>query len=197
MNERQGVGLSPLSRRPRRSIIRLEIPVDMRRYYPSETMRNFSLFLSPEIDFGLGEYSFDEVLKIVHHSVQLLKNSKQLGRQISRNVGSELNPFIRYMPLFIKDMILSSVYSRLGESLHSGVISNLGQVELSPQLVPHIESLQLLLSPNHVMKKSCGVLSMDDRLFITFARVIEERRLERLFFTHLADRGIPVSLKEE
>ena len=181
----------------RRSIIRLEIPVDMRRHYPSGTMRNFSLFLSPEIDFGLGDYSFEEVLHIIHHSVRLQKNTKQLGRQISRNVGSELNPFVRFMPLFVKDMILSSVYTRLGESLHSGVISNLGNVELPPGLDERVNSLQFAISPNYGMKKSCSVLSLRDQLSIVFTRVIEDRTLEKLFFTHLTERGVPVKVKEE
>jgi hypothetical protein len=168
----------------------------MRRYFPSKTMRNFSLFLSPEVDFGLGEYSFEETLESVHHSVQLLKNSKQLGRQISRNVGSEMNPFIRFLPLFVKDFVLSAVYTRLGENLHSGVISNLGRVDLPAGLDEHVESLQFSISPNQGVKKSCSVLSLRQNLYIEFTRVIEDLRLEQFFFSHLTERGIPVKVKE-
>ena len=178
------------------SIIRLEVPVDMRRYTPSKTMRNFSLFLSPEIDTKLGEYDFEEVLKHMHHHIQLLRNHKQLGRQISRNVGSELNPFIRFMPLFVKDLILSSVHSRLGEALHSGVLSNMGKIQVPPALEQRLENIYFNLNPNHVMKKACGVLSFKGNLIISFASVIESRELEQIFFTHLTGLGLPVKIEE-
>ena len=45
------------------SVVRLEVPVDMRRFFPSKTMRNFALFVSPEIDVSLGGYSFAEVVQ--------------------------------------------------------------------------------------------------------------------------------------
>ena len=174
----------------------MEIPVDMRRYYASVTMRNFSLFLSPEIDLSLGDYSFEELLRNIHHKVQLLRSKKQLQRQISRNVGAEFKPYVRFMPLFVKDLVLSSVHSRLGEQLHSGVISNLGKVDLPGEMLPYIESLHFVLNPNHVMKKCCAVLSFKDKLQISFGSVIEDRSLERLFFQHFIQEKIPVKIKE-
>lgn len=183
-------------RKKKGSIIRLEVPVDMRRYRPSKTMRNFSLFLSPQIDMKLGEYDFEEVLKHMHHHIQLLRNDKQLWRQIARNVGSELNPFIRFMPLFVKDFILSAVHSRLGEALHSGVLSNMGKVEMPPALEQQLESVYFNLNPDHVMKKACGVLSFKGNLIISFASAIDSRELERIFFTHLTGLGLPVKIEE-
>lgn len=183
-------------RKPRRSVIRMEIPVDMRRYYPSPTMRNFSLFISPEIDMKLGRYTFEEILTEIHHRIQILKSRKQLQRQISRNVGAELKPYIRFAPLFLKDMVISSVYTKLGEQLHSGVISNLGRVDIPAEMGPFIRSLHFVLNPNHIMKKCCAVLSFRDELFISFGSVIEDRRLERYFFQHLVEDDIPVTVKE-
>ncbi|MCF7913784.1 MAG: hypothetical protein K9L66_01310 [Spirochaetaceae bacterium] len=186
--------------RPRRkkegSILRMEVPVDMRRYKPSRTMRNFSLYISPEIDLKLGDYDFAEVLKHMHHTIQLLKNGKQLGRQLSRNVGSEMNPFVRFSPLFVKDMVTSFLYARFGEALHSGVLSNLGPVQVPPALEERLEGMHFDLNPNHVMKKACGVLSFKNQLVVSFTSVIESRELERIFFTHLTSRGIPITLEE-
>ena len=180
----------------RRKIIRLEIPVDMRGYFPSATMRNFSLYLSPEIDLELGKWTFDEVASEVHHRVGLLKNEKQLGRQLHRNVGSEMNPFVKYLPLPLKDLLLSAFYSSLGEGLHSGVLSNLGPVDVPEAVKECITSFHVHINPNSVMKKSCAILSYGDKLNITFAGVIEETGLEKLFFSTLARKGIDVTVKE-
>lgn len=179
-----------------RKIIRLEIPLDMRRVFPSNTMRNFSLYLSPEIDLELGEWTFTEIATEIHHRIGLLKSGKQLGRQLHRNVGSEYNPLVRYLPRFLKDMVLSAFYSRLGEGLHSGVLSNLGRVPVPEAMAKHILALHLHITPNHVMKKSCAVLSYRGMLNITFAGVVEETSLEKLFFGFLAENGVHVTVRE-
>ena len=184
-------------RKPGRSVIRLEVPVNMRQFHESRTMRNFSLYVSPEIDLKLGKYTFNELLKRVHHSLQMQIDSKELGRQISRNVGAELNPVVRILPLFLKDLHLSWLYSRLCENVYSGVLSNLGKVNISEEMTPFIESFRVLLYPNRVMKKSCSIISYQNDLNITFCGCIESRELERLFFTKIIESGIPVKAGEE
>ena len=55
----------------KRSVIRIQIPVNLRNLFPSITLRNFALFIMPEIDPKLGAYSFEEITRIVHHYMQL------------------------------------------------------------------------------------------------------------------------------
>lgn len=186
----------PKREKPKNSIIRLEVPVNMRKFHPSQTMRNFSLYVSPEIDLKLGDYTFAEILKKVHHSLQIQINQKELGRQVSRNVGGELNPFVRIIPLFLKDFYMADLYRRLGENCYSGVLSNLGPISIPAEVEPFIRAFNVIMVPNHGMKKSCGLLSFGKELTINFSSVVESRELERLFFTKLVEIGIPVSVKE-
>ena len=104
----------------------------MRRFFPSKTLRNFRSYVSPEIDVSLGGYSFEEVVKRVHHSLRMQIDARELGRQIGRNVRAERHPLIRVAPLFVKDLVLSVSYQRIGEDAYSGVLSNLGRI-----VVPH------------------------------------------------------------
>jgi hypothetical protein len=183
-------------RKQKHSTLRLEVPVDMRRYHASKTMRNFSLYVSPEVDAALGEYRFEELLEQVHHAIRLLRSKKQLGKQIARNVGSELIPLVRFMPLPVKDMALPFIHRRLGEAIHSGVLSNLGRVNAPPELAEALAELHFDLNPDRTMKKACAVLSFAGQLRVSLTSVVESREFERLFFTHLSQRGVPVSLKE-
>jgi hypothetical protein len=182
--------------RPGRSLIRLEVPVNMRRFLPSETMRNFSLYVSPEADMRLGPYSLEELVSRVHHSMQLEVDRRELTRQISRNVGAELMPVIRATPLFVKDIVLGWAYRRLSDRIYSGVLSNLGIVDLPEEMVPHVESFGMLIAPSQAIKKTCTVLSYGDRLSATFSSIVETREVERLFFTTLVSRGVPVTVSE-
>ena len=111
----------------------------MRRFYPSRTMRNFSLYVSPEIDLRLGPYGFHEIVKRVHHSMSLQVDRRELARQIARNVRAQRNPLIRIMPLFLKDLLFSYVRERMGERPYSGVLTNLGRIVVPEEVTPHIE----------------------------------------------------------
>ncbi len=182
---------------PASSIIRLEVPVNMRRFFPSVTMRNFSLYVSPEVDMRLGPYGLEELVHRVHHSMQMEVDRRELSRQITRNVGAELRPVIRATPLFMKDLLLGWMYHHLSARIYSGVLSNLGRVEVPPEMAAHVESFQMVLSPGQVTKKACTLISYGDELSVTISSIVESRELERLFFTTLADRGIPIKIRED
>ncbi|MBC8426536.1 hypothetical protein H8E07_20665 [bacterium] len=178
------------------SILRIEVPVDMRRYYPTATMRNFSLFVSPELDLGLGEYSFDEIVQRVHHGMSMQVDRRELARQIARNVRVQRDPFIRITPLFLKDLLFSHVRKLFGEKLYSGVFSNLGRIVVPQEVDPHVQSFGVMLGPNPLLKTNCAALSFRDDLYVNFGSVIESRELERLFFAHIARCGVRVSVAE-
>jgi hypothetical protein len=179
-----------------RGILRIEVPVDMRRFYPSRTMRNFSLYVSPEIDLRVGPYEFSEIVQRVHHSMTLQVDRRELGRQIARNMRAQRNPFIRIMPLFLKDLLFSFVREHMGERPYSGVLTNLGRIVVPEEIIPHVDGFGVMLGPNPRMKTNCAILSFGDALSINFGSVIESRELERLFFMHMVRAGVRVIVAE-
>ncbi len=180
----------------RRSVVRIEVPVNMRRFHPSRTMRNFSLYVSPEIDLAVGDYSLEEVVERMHHSMRMEIDEKQLSRQIARNVAAERNPLVRVAPLALKDLMLSVAHRRMADTVYSGVLSNLGVVTVPQALEPYVDSFDWTLGPNSTIKKGCAVLGFRDELRIAFGSVVEDREVERRFFTTLAGEGVPVAVAE-
>ena len=175
--------------------IAVSVPVNMRNIYPSKTMRNFSLFVVPRIDPRLGDYSFEEILKIVHYSMMTEINEKSISRQLSRNVGGQRNPFVRIIPLFIKRLFFPVLYRRLGENLFSGTISNLGLITVPDEMAQYIERIDFTPGPGPVNKTGCSVTGFKDKLYITFGRLTHEAELERIFFTRLRKMGIHVTIE--
>ena len=49
-----------------------------------------------------GEYTFEEILTEVKHTLGLEVSEKGLNARMSANVNAEKNPVIRAMPLFLK-----------------------------------------------------------------------------------------------
>jgi hypothetical protein len=128
--------------------------------------------------------------------MQMEVDRRELSRQITRNVGAELRPVIRATPLFVKDIFLGWLYHHLSARIYSGVLSNLGRVELPAEMAEQVESFEIVMSPGRTTKKTCTVISYQDELAVTFSSIVESRELERLFFTTLAGSGIAVRVSE-
>jgi NRPS condensation-like uncharacterized protein len=187
--------LSIFQKRRHRRIFRIQVPVNLRRIYPTKTMRNFSLFVTPEIDLALGTYSFEEIVKTVHHIMQLETDKKLINKIIARNVGAERNIWLKNTPLFIKSLILYLTYSIAGTSRYSGVITNLGKVSFGEQadrLIDHF--IFIPPPPNKNLKVNCGILGFDNSLVMSFGNITRSTELEREFFTFLVKQGIRVKI---
>lgn len=175
--------------------VRIEVPVNLRKMFPSKTMRNFSLYVMPEIDLRLGEYTFEELTKTVFHQMQLETDKKLINKMISRNVGSERNPFIKGIPLVVKSFILSKVYMH-GVSKYSGVITNMGKISFPPEINKHIQRFVFIPPPaNKFLKVNCGVVGFDNHLVLSFGNISRSNELERVFFTFLVNQGIAVKIE--
>jgi NRPS condensation-like uncharacterized protein len=178
-----------------RKVLRIEVPVNMRNKLPSRTMRNFSLFVSPEIDLRLGTYTFEEILRSVHHQLQISTDIKQISRFLSSNVSSEKLLIVRILPLFIKKMVISAIYRGIASKRLTGLITNLGQVTLPGEMEDMVDSFELIPPPpNLKVKINCALVSYKDRLRICFADITQSRELERQILKHLSDAGIHVKI---
>jgi NRPS condensation-like uncharacterized protein len=179
----------------KRKILRIQVPVNLRKIYPTKSMRNFSLFVLPEIDLRLGHYTFDEIIKIVHHRMKLETDEKLINKIISRNVGSEKNILVRCMPLLLKNVILFYKFYSQGANQYSGVMTNLGQMELPAEMMKKIGYFAFIPPPpNKKLKINCGVIGFKDNLVISFGNITDSNELQKKFFRFLTGAGIPVKL---
>jgi len=183
------------TRRKTRSALRVEVPVNMRNKLPSRTMRNFSLFVLPEIDLRLGSYTFKEILQSIHHQLQISTDLKQISRFLSSNVKYEKLFFVRILPLFIKKMGIAAVYRGLASKRWTGIITNLGQITLPEEMADLIDSFEIMPPPpNPKVKISCGLVSYNDRIRVCFSNITRSHELEKYIFRHLADEGIHIKI---
>lgn len=176
----------------RRKPIKLLIPVNLRRLFPSRTLRNFAMYTIPELDSRLGEYTFEEICKVVQHKMGLEVTAKHMSTVIATNVRDEQNLAVRLIPLPIKNMVMKAIFDSVGERKSCLSLSNLGAVQLPEVMKPYIQRLDFILGVQAAAPYNCGVLSYGDTLYINFIRNIRDAELERHFHAVLRDMGIPV-----
>lgn len=178
-----------------RKYVRLLIPVNLRRLFPSKSIRNFALYTTPEVDPKLGDYSFEELCQIIQHRMALDVTPKQMSARIATNVKSERVFLLKITPLFIKNLVMKAVFLAVGERKSCLCLSNLGQVTLPKEMEAYVERMDFILSSQAMSPHNCGVLSYGETLYINFTRNIVEPNLEREFFLVLRDMGLPVEVQ--
>jgi len=115
-----------------------------------------------------------------------------LQTKISKNVKLAKSPIIKFVPLFIKEQIMSAVYLRVGESGVTAAISNLGKVNLPESMAKHVDYFAVNTVAGYLNPKACGVVAFEDKLCVSFASTIDDNELERIFFTFFTEKGIDV-----
>ncbi len=180
--------------------VAMNVPVDLRQIFPSKTLKNFFITITPEIDLRLGVYTLEELIENVKNYMNLSINKKNISRYISRNVQNEKKFYIKLMPLSIKNLIMPTIYSRFGEKGFTSSISNLGIIKMPDEIKPFINKIEVLPPPSVENKIKLVMLSYGDQMVLSFdsetrARFPVNTEIEKLFFRKLRKKGIPVKLE--
>ncbi|MBR5313872.1 MAG: hypothetical protein IKU45_00480, partial [Clostridia bacterium] len=174
----------------KRKPVKVLIPVNLRNLFPSKTLRNFALYTTPEILTRLGEYDFDEICKIIVHTMGNEITQKQMSMKIAANVNSERLMAVRVMPLFIKNIVMKAIFDTVGECKSCLSLSNLGNVKIPDIMKDYVERFDFILGVQASAPYNCGVLSYGNTLYVNFIRDIKEPELEYYFHKVLKDMGI-------
>jgi hypothetical protein len=170
--------------------LKIQIPVNLRTMFETKTMRNF--FLTPPIEFDprLGSYSLEEIFPKVRHFLRNeITDKRLLLQQIGRNIRGESHPLVRIMPLFIKNMVLGSIY-KSGMKKVTTSFSNLGLIRLPEGMTKHVKKITFIPPPNAGFTIASGAVSYGDDLSITFGRLTRWNYLELAFFSTLRKQGL-------
>ena len=173
----------------------LNTPINLRKIYPSITMKNFFISLTPEIDLRLGTYTREELVEYVKNYMNLNINKKNISKYISRNVANEKSPWIRIVPLFIKNLVMPHIYRKFGETGYTSSISNLGKITFPNEISRHIEGAELIPPPSYTNKIKVGVVSFGDKVYISFGKLSRETEIEKIFFRNLRREGIRIKIQ--
>lgn len=175
--------------------LKLALPVNLRKIFPSDTLRNFISMIYPSIDPRMGNYTFEDILTHVHHYMRYYINDKFLNADITTNTAAQTNPVIRVIPLFIKDFVVRQFYIHVQDCQSSAGLTNLGLTTLSPELKEHVERFDVIMGQPFSPRTNCAVISYENTLTINFASSIAETDVERRFFCKLIQDGIPVRIE--
>ena len=179
----------------RKRPIAINVPVNMRSFFESDTMRNFFVSITPSIDARLGEYTFEEIIEELKIEFSRLLTPKKLSQYIKQSVIGEKSLALRLMPSPIKDMVAPSIYSFFGEGQYTSGLSNLGLIQMPEEMEDYIERVECYPPPSIGNKVKAMITSYQDHMYISFGNLSRDRRLEREFFRRIRRLGMEVTIE--
>lgn len=170
--------------------VTLMIPVNLRNYFPSQSMGNFFGWI--EVGYVFEEdTSFEEVLASVKQQFQKQLQKDRIAMNMNGYVRIEKNPFVRAVPLEIKKFFLMAG-ANLGSRSITAVYSNIGIIRLPEEYKEYIERFGIFASTDSLQLCSC---SYGEQLVLGFTSKIPDDSIQRNFIKMLKKEEI--SYKEE
>lgn len=161
--------------------INIQLPVNMRKFYPSDTVRSFSIYSI--ISLPIGEIG-DTGSILGGISQQITEKTSQEAMRGMMNSTGQLVSMIRYVPLLIKAPVAKLIYGFLGDKIFSNTLSNLGVVSMPPDMAAHIDCMDFMLGD------SCGLITFGNTAMLTISKATVDPSFEEKLYSLLAADGI-------
>ena len=169
------------------SCIQIQVPVNMRNFYPSKTLRNFSMFCIIKIPYR-NVMDFDSVLNEVKTQMKTGTSKSELDKSMAFANNAVKN--CKYIPLFIKKYLVRWGYNIIGEKNTTTTLSNLGVASLPENMKNSVDKFDFVLGIPSRNKYNCSVVSYRDKTVLSLIKTIKNEEFELYLKELLESRGI-------
>lgn len=171
--------------------VKVQVPMDIRPYFNSNTLRNFSLYTNVGID-AENKYTFDDVLFEILQQIRDGEDGKRIRKMLNANVRDAEMPVSKIMPGFIKKPFIEAGYLLYGERLYTSTMSNLGVIDVPEEMKKEIEYFDSVIGLSHKNNIYATVTTFNDTLCITVSSKFADNKAAETLFGFLSDQGLDV-----
>lgn len=165
----------------------LSCPVDLRRLYPNQTVRNFFATVMLPFTFKAGqEASTQSICQTIGPILKKSSGKDYLDSKVRTLVHFEKSLPIRLLPLYVKDVGLRLINSFNNLSI-TGAITNLGSFPLHPTMNHMVDHMIILSS---AVRPQVSIISYEDSLTLTINSPLASTRFQEAFWDILAEEGL-------
>lgn len=195
--------------------IKVCIPVNLKKYFPSKTMSNFFSYITLEadmkklannnlqndknskskdeqkcIDFSL----FETIIDFVKKDFKQKLTEEEIIKTMSANVKLGTNLFIKAIPLELKKVIVRLSYLEI-RKYTTITFSNIGRIGIIGKYKDYIDEFLMLIAPEPVEKIKCSGCTFENKMSFTFTSILNDNNIEKTFYHFLISRGINVKVE--
>lgn len=166
--------------------IKIDIPVDLRQFFKSSTSKNFFGLTSVTYKFDSKNYDFADVIHSVNSELQKNVTTERLKIRMNQFISLEKNVFARFVPIFIKDIILK-IADLISSTGCTSCLSNIGAIKVDEKLERYIENFNVLNASESLKLTIC---SFKDDLSIGISSKYVNNDIVKNFCRFFKESGI-------
>lgn len=175
-----------------RGDLHIQVPVNMRKFYPTKTVRNFSMYCGIRIPI---EKIGNKKEMIAEINTQLCEKSAKDKMREMITAAVNLVSSIRMIPLVIKQPIAKIVYGFLGENIYTTTLSNLGVVQLPTNFGDHVDCMDFSLGAQMTNRLACTVITCGGISTFSISKMTADPTFEEKMYQLLTADGITVEVE--
>ncbi len=171
------------------------IPVNLKKYFPSNTISNFFSYITVEADMKRDTLdTFEKILEFVKKDFVKKLTPEEIQKTMSGNVKLGTNPFIKVIPLVLKKPIVRLSYLEI-RKYTTTTFSNIGRIGIIGKYQKYIEDFFMLIAPEPVEKIKCSACSFENHIVFTFTSILDDCSIEKEFYKFLTEKNIKVIIE--
>ena len=192
--------------------IKVCIPVNLKKYFPSKTMSNFFSYITLEANMkSLIQNSeekkeqknsdkdeknlwFENIIEFVKNDFKQKLTEEEIIKTMSANVKLGTNLFIKVIPLELKKAIVRLSYLEI-RKYTTITFSNIGRIGIIGKYKDYIDEFLMLIAPEPVEKIKCSGCTFENKMSFTFTSILNDNNIEKTFYNFLKNRGIKVKVE--
>lgn len=168
----------------------LSIPVNLRKFFNSETARNFFGVINVDYNFNENSEHLEDIIEHLQKRFKENLTPENLSQRINTLSSLEHNFLLRIIPLKLKDISLR-IANNIVDKSNTSTLSNVGKIEMPDEIKPFISSFDIFVSTNKLQACIC---SYDDILRVSFTSAFISTDIQRRFFRKLTSMGIQIDV---
>ena len=181
-----------MTKRQEEKPVVLMVPVNLRKYFPSDSLLNFFSWIEPGYKFGDKEDTLKDVVAKTAEIFQRDLTKENMTRTMNDYIRFEMNPILRFTPLEFQNLCISAG-ARFSEKDVTAIFSNMGIIHMPEEYVPYIQRFGVYTSTPKVELCMC---SFEDMVYLGFTSRYDSTNIKRNFFRILEELGVPVKRLE-
>lgn len=172
----------------------LMVPVNLRNFFPSQSMLNFFGYIAPWYNFKKRDNTeFEEVLKQTKEYFAEELTVEKMGERMNEYTRLEKNPILKFVPLDIKNFAIMMGALTATRDI-TAIFSNMSVVKMPESYEPYIKQFGVFTSTQKLELCMC---SFKDRMVLNFTSYYDSSHIKDKFFEILREDGISVEETKE
>ena len=166
------LGILKAAKTPVTQPVTIAVPVNLRRFFPAKTLRNFSIQSYITFDpAGRTDWTLDGVCEATYGQLKESLATEKLQLTLNKFGALKYNPLLRVVPYFIKRPVLVKSQNDSHASITT-IFTNLGERTLPEALVGHVKKLRFVNGDtrNYGLAVTCSCISCNGILSLCFSR---------------------------